>query len=126
MTQHDASALLPPSNRMRASVITAIGGPEVVQLGEMPVPPIMNSDTLVRVRAAGVNPIDGKMRSGKGKMLEGRVPCVIGGEFAGVVAQASYELAPFQPGDEVWGMLLTPRYEGAHAEYVSCPFMSMS
>ncbi|GGA69750.1 NADPH:quinone reductase [Pseudoclavibacter endophyticus] len=111
---------------MRASVITAIGGPEVVQPGDVPVPDVMNSDTLVRVKAAGVNPIDGKMRSGKGNMLTDRVPCVIGGEFAGVVVQASYELAPFQPGDEVWGVLLTPRYPGAHAEYVACPFMSMA
>lgn len=111
---------------MRAAIVTAIGGPETVQLGEFAVPAPSNSDTLVRVKAAGVNPIDGKMRSGKGKLLEPFVPWVVGGEFAGVVVQAAYELAPFQPGDEVWGMLLTPRYLGSNAEYVACPFMSMS
>lgn len=126
MTHHDLDALRPSSDRMRASVITAIGGPEVVALGEFPVPELSTSDALVRVKAAGVNPIDGKLRSGKGGVLDKRVPWVIGGEFAGVVVEGAYELAPFQPGDEVWGMLLTPRYTGAHADFVACPNMSMA
>lgn len=122
----ELDALRPSSSMMRASVVTAVGGPETVQLGSFAIPAIYNSDTLVRVKAAGVNPIEGKMRSGKGGMLDGRLPWVLGGEFAGVVVEPAYELAPFQAGDEVWGMLLTPRYLGAHAEYVSCPFMSMA
>lgn len=126
MTSHDLDALRPASDRMRASIVTAIGGPEHMRLGEFAVPALGSSDTLVRVKAAGVNPIDFKMRSGKGGTLEPYLPWVIGGEFAGVVVQAAYELAPFQPGDEVWGMLLTPRYSGSNAEFVACPFMSLA
>ena len=127
MTSDDLDALTPAPERMRAAVVTAVGGPETVQLrDDVPVPAPGNSETLVRVRAAGVNPIDGKLRSGKGGVLAPLVPCVIGGEFAGVVVEAAYELASFQPGDEVWGMLPSPRYSGSNAQYVSCPFMCLS
>lgn len=126
MTEHDVAALRPTSDSMRASIVTAIGGPDTVRLGEFPVPALGTSDTLVRVKAAGVNPIDYKMRSGKGRALEPYLPWVIGGEFAGIVVQAAYELAPFQPGDEVWGMLLSPRYPGSNADFVACPIMSLA
>ena len=126
MTPDELAALRPTSDTMRASIVTAIGGPETVQLGEFPVPPQLNNDVLVRVKAAGVNPIDWKMRSGKGRLLEPYLPWVIGGEFAGIVVEPAYELAPFQPGEEVWGMLLTPRYLGSNAEFVSCPFLSLA
>lgn len=116
---------LPVPERMRAAIVTEIGGPETMQPGTMPVPVPANSETLVRVRAAGVNPIDGKMRSGAARQLT-TLPWVVGGDFAGVVARAPYELAPFQPGDEVYGMLLQPRYLGAQAEYVACPLMSLA
>jgi NADPH:quinone reductase-like Zn-dependent oxidoreductase len=104
---------------MRAVVVNEFGGPEVLEVGEVPMPKALNSDRL--------NPIDAKTRSGKGMAgAIDRMPWVPGGEFAGVVERASYELAPFQPGDEVYGMLLTPRYQGAHGDYVSVPFMSLA
>ncbi|KAB1656773.1 NADP-dependent oxidoreductase [Pseudoclavibacter chungangensis] len=110
---------------MRAAVVTSAGGPEVIELQDLALPAQINSDTLVRVHAAGVNPIDWKTREGRGAALPA-YPWVLGGEFSGTVVRASYELAPFQPGDEVFGMLLVPRYLGADAEYVSCPFMSLA
>ncbi|SJM69949.1 NADP-dependent oxidoreductase [Gulosibacter sp. 10] len=112
---------------MRACLVPEFGDPEVMTIGEAPRPYIANSDTLVRVKAAGVNPIDSKTRAGKGTApFIDRMPWIPGGEFAGVVEQAPYELAPFQPGDEVFGMVLTPHYSGAYAEYVSTPFMSLA
>lgn len=115
------------SETMRAVVVNEFGGPEVLELGEVPMPKVVNSDTLVRVHSAGLNPIDVKTRAGRGAAAAiERMPWVPGGEFAGVVEKASYELAPFQPGDEVYGMLLTPRYQGAHGDYVSVPFMSLA
>ncbi|KAB1644872.1 NADP-dependent oxidoreductase [Gulosibacter chungangensis] len=112
---------------MRACLVSEFGGPEVLQFGEAPRPYIANSDTLVRVKAAGVNPIDVKTRSGKGvSRFVDRFPWIPGNEFAGIVEEAPYELAPFQPGDEVFGMLLTPHYQGSFAEYVSVPFMSLA
>ncbi|MFD0996418.1 NADPH:quinone reductase-like Zn-dependent oxidoreductase [Pseudoclavibacter chungangensis] len=121
----DPSTLPPLPETMRAAVVTSAGGPEVIELQDLALPAQINSDTLVRVHAAGVNPIDWKTREGRGAALPA-YPWVLGGEFSGTVVRASYELAPFQPGDEVFGMLLVPRYLGADAEYVSCPFMSLA
>lgn len=121
----DPASLPPLPETMRAAAVTTNGGPEVLELLRLPLPAQVNSDTLVRVHAAGVNPIDWKTREGRAATLPA-FPWVLGGEFSGTVVRAPYELAPFQPGDEVFGMLLVPRYLGADTEYVSCPFLSLA
>lgn len=117
--------LRPAGDTVRAALVTRLGGPEVLSLGTAPLPFIVNSEMRVRVLAASVNPIDIKSRSGRGVApFISSFPWVGGGDFAGVVLDAPYELAPFQPGDEVFGMLLTPRYPGSNAEVVAVPFLS--
>lgn len=111
---------------MRALVATGIGGTDCLEVREMPLPIVVHSDVLVRVFASGINPIETKTRAGSGMAAVVDHPFVLGGEFAGVVVKAPFELAEFQPGDEVWGMLLTPHYQGAQAEYVSVPMMSLA
>ncbi len=125
-TAKDVSSLLPARDRMRALVATGIGGTECLEVREMPLPIVVHSDVLVRVFASGINPIETKTRAGSGMAAVVDHPFVLGGEFAGVVVKAPFELAEFQPGDEVWGMLLTPHYQGAQAEYVSVPMMSLA
>lgn len=125
-TAKDVSSLLPTGDRMRALVATGIGGTECLEVREMPLPIVVHSDVLVRVYASGINPIETKTRAGSGMAAVIDHPFVLGGEFAGVVVKAPFELAEFQPGDEVWGMLLTPHYQGAQAEYVSAPMMSLA
>lgn len=126
MSAYDLDALR-PGPTMRAAMLTGAGGPETLEIGEFPTPLQVNSEARVRVLAAGVNPIDAKTRSGKGVAAAiPSYPWVIGGEFAGVVLDAPYELAPFQPGEEVFGMVLNPRYSGANAEVVSVPIMSLA
>jgi len=120
-------ALMPTGRTMRAALLTGTGGPEVVRIGEAPVPAQLHSELLVRVAGAGVNPIDAKTRAGGG--AAGAIPsfpATIGNEFSGVVARTSHELAEFQPGDEVYGMVLYPRYSGAWAEYVSTPALCVA
>lgn len=125
-TAKDVSSLLPTGDRMRALVATGIGGTECLEVREMPLPIVVHSDVLVRVHASGINPIETKTRAGSGMAAVIDHPFVLGGEFAGVVVKAPFELAEFQPGDEVWGMLLTPHYQGSQAEYVSVPLMSLA
>ncbi|WP_311478803.1 NADP-dependent oxidoreductase [uncultured Gulosibacter sp.] len=125
-TAKDVSSLLPTTDRMRALVATGIGGTDCLEVREMPLPVVVHSDVLVRVFASGINPIETKTRAGSGMAAVVDHPFVLGGEFAGVVVKAPFELAEFQPGDEVWGMLLTPHYQGAQAEYVSVPLMSLA
>ena len=73
------------------------------RLGEMPEPEVREGDVLVRVHAAGVNPLDAKIRNGDFKLLlPYRLPLVLGNEMAGVVLRAGSRVRRFKPGDEVW------------------------
>ena len=122
----ELAELQPDGTAMRALRVREPGGIDRLSVDEVPLPVVANSDLLIRVLASGVNPIETKTRSGRGLAPLVDFPFVLGGEFAGVVVRAPYELAELQPGDEVWGMLFSPHYQGAQAEYVSAPLLSVS
>jgi NADPH:quinone reductase-like Zn-dependent oxidoreductase len=111
---------------MRAMTMPRAGGPEVLELADVARPVRVNAEVLVRVVAAGVNPIDAKTRAGKGAFAGlAAFPAVLGNDFSGLVVEAPYESHPLQPGTEVYGMGMVPRLSGAYAEYVSVPAMSV-
>jgi NADPH:quinone reductase len=85
---------------MRAVLMTATGGPEVLKLAERPEPEITGArDVRVRLRAAGINPIDYKLRTyGTG----GSLPTVLGWDGAGVVDAVGRAVTRFSAGDEVY------------------------
>jgi NADPH:quinone reductase-like Zn-dependent oxidoreductase len=68
---------------MKAVRIHSFGGPEVLQLDEIPRPEPKPNELLVRVYAAGVNPMDWKIR--EGRFGEMPLPTILGGDFSGVV-----------------------------------------
>ncbi|BDI21399.1 NADP-dependent oxidoreductase [Herbiconiux sp. L3-i23] len=112
---------------MRAILASGPGGPEVLTLGQVAPPTRVGSEVLVRVLAAGVNPVDVKTRAGDGVAAGiGGWPVVPGYDFSGVVVEAPYGAFPLQPGDEVFGMAGFPRQSGAYAEYVSVPALSVA
>jgi NADPH:quinone reductase-like Zn-dependent oxidoreductase len=74
---------------------------------------------LVRVRAAGVNPVDWKTRAG-GAFL-GEPPFTVGWDVAGVVEEVGTGVTRFRPGDRVFGMPRFPREAAAYAEYATAP-----
>ena len=122
-----AAELAPKGDRMRALVFRGVGGLDQLEVvDDAPLPLLAHSDVLVRVFASGVNPIEVKTRAGAGLAPLIDYPFVAGAEFAGVVVKAPYEYSPIQPGDEVWGMVLTPHYQGAQADYVSVPLLSVA
>jgi NADPH:quinone reductase-like Zn-dependent oxidoreductase len=111
---------------MRAMTIPGAGGPEVLALADVERPVRIGGELLVRVVAAGVNPIDAKTRSGKGSFAGiGWFPAILGADFSGVVVESPYEDHPLQPGDEVYGMTSTPRTSGTYAEYVAVSSLSV-
>ncbi len=82
--------------------MTGVGGPEVLQLQELPIPPIQrDSQIRVRLYGAGVNPVDTKLRS-KGTYYPDRSPTVLGCDGAGVVETIGQNVTHFVPGDEVF------------------------
>jgi NADPH:quinone reductase-like Zn-dependent oxidoreductase len=111
---------------MRAMAIDAPGGPEALRQTEVLRPVPVNAELLIRVVAAGINPIDAETRSGKGvsEAIE-HWPAVLGYDFSGVVVQSPYESHPLQPGTEVFGMTTVPRCGGSYAEYVAVPALSV-
>ena len=112
---------------MRAMVINETGAPEVFQAAELPMPVKLASELLVRVVAASINPIDAKTRAGKGGSagIPG-YPAVLGHDFSGVVVESPFEFCPLQPGDEVFGMVPVPRYQGSFAEFLVVSTMNVA
>jgi len=98
---------------MRAIVVKAPGGPEVLELGEVPDPRPGSGELLVRVRAAGVNRADLLQRLGRYPAPRGE-PETLGLEVAGEVLEPA---APFQQGDRVMALL----GGGGYAELARVP-----
>lgn len=116
-----------PPDTMRAAVIEQCGEASVLRTSMMPVPAPVMSELLVRVVAAGVNPIDAKTRAGSG--VAGAIPtypAVLGYDFSGIVVRSPYESHPLAPGTAVFGMVPFPRVSGTYAEYVVVPALSVA
>ncbi|WP_225848733.1 NADP-dependent oxidoreductase [Streptomyces sp. HPF1205] len=105
---------------MRAITQNTFGGPEVLEVTDLPVPDLGPGRVLVRVKAAGVNPIELFIRSGAFPLL-GEPPFVLGWDLSGVVERVEPGVHRFKEGDEVYGLPLFPLAAGAYAEYVSAP-----
>jgi NADPH:quinone reductase len=98
---------------MKAIRIHAYGGPEVLQLDEVPVPNVQSGEVLIRVHAAGVNFLDVYQRTGLYKTV---LPFAPGMEGAGVIEKAGSETS-FKPGTRVaW-----TQHPGAYAEFAAVP-----
>jgi NADPH:quinone reductase-like Zn-dependent oxidoreductase len=104
---------------MKAARIHSYGGPEVVWVEEAPPPTVSEpDDVVVRVLAAGVNPIDWLFRNGFGKeMFHHALPMTLGCDVAGTVQKVGSGVHRFKAGDPVYGYLNLQR-NGAFAEYV--------
>lgn len=105
---------------MLAAVVEEPGPPEALQLRSIPRPVPGPGEVLVRVRAAGVNPVDWKVRSGRSSLL-GPPPFVVGWDIAGEVEALGPGTSGFAVGDAVYGMPRFPQQAAAYAEYVSAP-----
>jgi NADPH:quinone reductase-like Zn-dependent oxidoreductase len=107
---------------MRAVLVTRFGGPDVLEVDEVERPSPISTKVLVRVVAAGVNPVDVKTRRGDGvARWVGPPPFVLGWDVCGVVEAMGYGVTRFEVGDLVFGMPWFPRAAGAYAEFVTAP-----
>jgi NADPH:quinone reductase-like Zn-dependent oxidoreductase len=100
---------------MKAIRIHEYGGPNVLQYEDAPIPDIGPDGVLIRARAAGVNPVDWKIR--KGLMTAVRplqFPAVVGADVSGTVERVGSLVSRFKPGDAV-----VARVDGAYAEFAA-------
>jgi len=99
---------------MKAILIKQTGGPEVLQVAELPVPQPKPNEAVVKIAASGVNFIDTYQREGRYKVP---LPFVLGQEGAGTVTAIGSEVKSLKPGDRVaWASIL-----GSYAEYAAVP-----
>ncbi len=87
---------------MKAVLMAAAGSPDVLQLADVPTPTLQaGTDLLVRLKAAGVNPIDTKLRK-RGTFYPDQMPAILGCDGAGIVEAVGSAVQKFRPGDEVY------------------------
>jgi len=100
---------------MKAVVIHEYGGPEVLKYENIPRPEPKDDQLLTRVIAAGVNPVDGMIRSG---MFNGNraFPIILGGDVAGVVEKVGSKITKFKVGDPVFAYVGLDN-SGGYAQY---------
>lgn len=107
---------------MQVVEVSRPGGPEVLHLMTRPRPTPGPTEVLVRVHAAGLNPVDWKTRAGGGVAgLLGQTPWILGWDVSGVVEQLGAGVTRFAVGDAVFGMPRFPHLAGGYAEYVTAP-----
>lgn len=103
---------------MKAIMMTAVGNPDVLALQDIDEPEISTATQIkVRLKAAGVNPVDTKIRR-NGLLYDNPLPAVLGCDGAGEVVETGSAVSRFKPGDKVWfcnGGL--GREQGNYAEY---------
>lgn len=107
---------------MRALILTRYGGPEATELqGDVPAPSPGFREVLVRVHAAGLNPVDFKTREGKLRVIRRySLPAIMGNDIAGVVESVGSGVTRFSVGDRVYASLGLDRM-GGFAELVTVP-----
>jgi NADPH:quinone reductase-like Zn-dependent oxidoreductase len=104
---------------MRRVTQDVLGDASVLRVVEVDVPAPGAGEILVEMHAAGVNPVDWKVRTRGG--LLGAPPFTVGWELSGVVAATGTGVTRFAVGDEVFGMVRFPAEAAAYAEYVTGP-----
>ena len=106
--------------RMKAIRVQQFGDPSVMKLEEIPEPMPSSGQLLVKIKAAGVNPVDTYIRAGNYGALP-VLPYTPGADAAGVVEAISGEMREFAPGDRVYiGGTVAGRAFGTYAEMALC------
>ena len=107
---------------MRAIAINAFGGPEMLRITDLPRPTPSRGEVLVRTLAAGVNPVDWKIREGSMARVSHGFPLIPGWDVAGVVDELGEGCQRFRKGDRVFAYARKPHIQwGTYAEYVAVP-----
>lgn len=109
------------AQEMLAVRIHEFGGRDVLKVEQVPRPTPGTGEMLLRVHAAGVNPVDWKVRQAGGRMLNAKLPFTLGYDVSGVVEEMGEGLSQFKVGDEVFAYLSLSR-GGGYAEYAIVKF----
>ena len=99
---------------MKAVVINKFGPPQSLQVTDLPKPHYADDEVLIRIIAAGLNPVDTKIRAGQHVSCKNlALPAVLGKDMSGIIEAVGGDVTGFKPGDEVFGCI-----DRTYAEYV--------
>lgn len=100
-------------DKMRTILINQYGDNEVLEFKEIDRPEPKSGEILVKVHAAGVNPVDWKIRGGAGQRMGLTLPIHLGGEISGTVEKLGDDASEFKKGDAIYGIIKS----GGFADY---------
>lgn len=111
------------SDTMRAVYYEDFGEPDQVKTGELEKPEAGEGEVLIRVQAAGVNPVDAAVARGRlNSVIPATFPVIPGWDVAGVIEERGHASHRFQEGDEVYAYARRPTVQhGTFAEYIVLP-----
>lgn len=101
---------------MKAIIAKEKGGPEVLQIKEVPTLLYGHDELLIEVRAIGINPVDSYVRQNG---YFGVTPEILGLDFAGIVSEIGTSVNQFKIGDRVVGLRPSPKESGAYAQFTT-------
>ncbi|NOX50334.1 MAG: NADP-dependent oxidoreductase [Gammaproteobacteria bacterium] len=105
---------------MKAAYYETHGSSDVLKVGELPVPQPSDDEVLVQVAAAGINPIDRRLRNGElTEYISRTFPVIPGWDLAGRITKVGANVSQWNVGDEVVGLAFTWSIQhGTNAEFV--------
>jgi NADPH:quinone reductase-like Zn-dependent oxidoreductase len=111
------------AKQMKAAIYEEFGGAEKIKVTTVDIPEIKEGEVLVRIKAAGVNPVDAAVREGYLKdYLPYTFPVIPGWDMAGVIEERGFSARRFEVGDEVYAYARRPMVQhGTFAEYIVIP-----
>lgn len=98
---------------MKSVVIHKYGDNSVLEYTDVDIPEPQAGEVLVKVHAAGVNPVDWKIRAGAGHRMGMELPIHLGGEISGIVERLGEGVSDFKEGDAIFGIIKS----GGFADY---------
>lgn len=108
---------------MKAVIINEFGDRSKLTYTDVEKPNVCEGEVLIRIKAAGVNPVDTKIREGLlKKRMPHKIPIILGWDLAGIVVDTGHSARRFKPGDEVYAYVRRMAIQhGTYAEYISVP-----
>ncbi len=103
---------------MKTAIINRFGPPNVLEIKELEKPVPNDNQVLIKIKFAGINPVDTKVRAGtSGISKQLQLPAILGFDVSGIIENVGKNVTGFKTGDEVFGCIGFPALGKTYAEF---------
>jgi NADPH:quinone reductase-like Zn-dependent oxidoreductase len=103
---------------MKAAIINRFGPPDVLEITDLQKPVPNSDEVLIKIKFAGINPVDTKVRAGISGMSKNlQLPAVLGWDVSGIIESVGKNVSDFKKDDEVFGCIGFPELGKTYAEF---------